>query len=158
MKTRPRPNTKLPKVAEIGPDMYSHLFFWWHVLKTFKNQQKRGQQACFFQVFIKNSKQRVAEGGSGWHYKLAYSHGSNAPVVPMFRWLKSRLCHDFVILCRPLFVIFTLTDRQTINQTKYLVLDFLTFNNQEKSIYVPKSIGHFSPLMLPIAVSQLNTS
>ena len=48
--------------------------------------------------------------------------------------------------------------KQTINQTKYLVPLFLIFNNQEKSIYVPKSIGHFSPLMLPLAVYQLNTS
>ena len=45
----------------------------------------------------------------------------------------------------------------TMNQTKYLILLLLTSNNQEKSIYVPKSIGHFSPLMLPLAVCQLNT-
>ena len=48
--------------------------------------------------------------------------------------------------------------KQTMNQTKYLVPLLLTFNNQEKSIYVPKSIGHFSPLMLPLAVCQLRTS
>ena len=47
--------------------------------------------------------------------------------------------------------------KQTINQTKYLVPLLLTFNNQEKSIYVPKRIGHFSPLMLSLAVCQLNT-
>ena len=34
-----------------------------------------------------------------------------------------------------------------MNQTKYLVPFLLTFNNQEKSVYVPKSICHFSPLM-----------
>ena len=39
-----------------------------------------------------------------------------------------------------------------MNQTKYLVPLLLTFNNQEKSIYVPKSIGNFIPLMLPLAV------
>ena len=48
--------------------------------------------------------------------------------------------------------------KQTMNQTKYFVPLLLTFNNQEKSIYVPKIIGHFSPFMLPLAVCQLNTS
>ena len=41
--------------------------------------------------------------------------------------------------------------KQTMNQTKYLAPLLLTFNNQEKSIYVPKSIGHFSPIMLQLA-------
>ena len=48
--------------------------------------------------------------------------------------------------------------KKSMNQTKYLVPLLLTFANQEKSIYVPKSIAHFSPLMLPLAVYQLNTS
>ena len=39
--------------------------------------------------------------------------------------------------------------KQTMNQTKYFVPLLLTFNNKEKSIYVPKSIDHFSILMLP---------
>ena len=47
---------------------------------------------------------------------------------------------------------------QTMNQTKYLVPLLLTLSNQEKSIYVPKSISHFSPLNLPLAVCQLNNS
>ena len=46
----------------------------------------------------------------------------------------------------------------TMNQTKYLVPLLWTSNNPKKSIYVPKSIGHFSPLMVPLAVCPLNTS
>ena len=34
------------------------------------------------------------------------------------------------------------------------MLLLLTFNNQEKSLYVPKSMDNFSPLMLPLAVCQ----
>ena len=68
-----------------------------------------------------------------------------------------KMCHDFVIL----FILKKKDDltfacyfpivylyKQTMNQTKYLVTLLLTFNNQQKSIYVPKRIGHFSPLML----------
>ena len=32
--------------------------------------------------------------------------------------------------------------KQKMNQNKYLVPLLLTFNNQEKCIYVPKRIGH----------------
>ena len=63
--------------------------------------------------------------------------------------------HDFVILHRLkkednlTFVCYFHVIhiyKQTMNQTKYLVPLLLTFNKQEKTIYVPKSIGHLAPL------------
>ena len=75
--------------------------------------------------------------------------------------------HDIVILCilkkeDDLFFVcyfhIIYLYKQTITLTKYLVPLLITYNNQEKYIYVPKSIGYFSPLMLPLAVCQLGTS
>ena len=110
------------------------------------------------------------EGGTWWHrvtrptgipswFKCTYCANSQKTTF--------KKCHDFVFLhilkkehnltfvCY--FHIIHLY-KLTMNQTKYLVPLLLTSNNQEKSIYVPQSIGHFSPLMLPLEVCQLNTS
>ena len=111
-----------------------------------------------------------AEGGSGWQL-VTWLTG-----IPS--WFKCTYCangqvttfkmrHDFVILCilqkedDSIFVCYfhiIHLYKQTMNQTKYLAPLLLPLNNQEKSIYEPKSIGHFSPLMLSLAVCQLNTS
>ena len=134
-------------------------FFWGRVSKTLKNQWKRCSHACFFHVFIYNSKQRVAEGGRGWYDWLAYPHGSNAPIVPTVRSLKSRLCHDFVLLCILkkeddhtsvcYFHIIHLY-KQTINQTKTLVSLLITFNNQEK---VHLCTSNHLPFQPPLAAT-----
>ena len=65
MKTRHRPKTKLSKLVEIVPDMDPDLIFCDMFCEPLKISEK---VASFFQGFIYNSKQRVAEGDViQWH-------------------------------------------------------------------------------------------
>ena len=93
MKTRPRPQKKKPKLVEIVLEMYPDLFFGEMSQKPWKISEKGGSQACFFNVFIYNSKQRVAEGDlTNWHtliswFKCTYSANGQVikiQVVPRF--------------------------------------------------------------------------
>ena len=145
--------------------MYSHLFFSDMSWKPLKISEKGVHRPAF-------SKYSLITPSRGWQ-RVTWLTG-----IPL--WIKCTCCANSQVtkiqgvpwFCnstyiqkgrRPNLCVFFLFHiihlcKQTINQTKYLVLLLLTFNKQEKSIYVAKSIGHFSPLMLPLAVSQLNTS
>ena len=166
MKTRPRPITKLPKLVEIVPDMYPDLIFGDMSWKPLKISEKGFTGLLFpsihgwIQAEGGRAVQRVTwlTGILSW-FKCTYC--ANGQMTTSKMW------HDFVILRilkkedNPTFVCYfhiIHPNKQTKNQTKYLVPLLLTFKKQEKSIYVPKSIGHFSHFMLPLAECQLNTS
>ena len=57
MKTRPRPEKKLPKLVEIVPDMYPDLLFGDVSLKPSKNREKGVHMPAFSSI--------QAEGGRG---------------------------------------------------------------------------------------------
>ena len=98
---------------------------------------------------------------TNWHTVMVQMHlfyqrsGDYIKDETCFCYSMYILPYDLTFVCY--FHIINLY-KQTMNKTKYLVPLLLTFNNQGKSIYVHKSIGHFSPLMLLLAVCQLNTS
>ena len=151
--------TKLPKLVEIVWDMYPDLFFGEMSWKPLKISEKGVHRPVFSKYsFITPSRgwQWVAVGDMTNWFKCTYCVNGQVATFKM--------CHDFVILRilkkednRAFVCYFHIIHlyKQTMNRPKYLVP---TFNNQEESIYIPKSIGHFSPLMLPLAVCQLRTS
>ena len=162
MNIRPRPKQNYPNLWKL---------FWISILPFFlltclKNLWKsvnRGSQAFFSKYsFVTPSRewQRVAQGDlTNLHTLIVQMH-----LLFQLHSRSAMILYFYVYSTRkttlPLFVILHIIHlyKLTKNETKYLVPLLLTSNNQKKSNYVPKSIGHFSPLMLPLDVCQLNTS
>ena len=134
--------------------MYPDLFLGDMSWKPLKISEKRVHRPAFSKysfIPLRRGWQRVAQGEiTNWHTFMVQIHllcqqsDDYIQERPWFCISMYTVCYFHIIYLYKL----------TMNQTKYLVPLLLTFNKQEKSIYVPKSIGHFSPLMLPLAVCQ----
>ena len=165
MKTRPRPKTKLPTLVEIVLDMYPDLLFGDMSGKPLKISEKGVHRPAFSKYSVitpSRGWQWVAVGDkTNWHTLMVHIHllcQRSSDYIQDVTWFfnstytkkgrQSNIC-----------LLFSYHSPLQTDNYPSKILSAIVINLEHPGkVYVPKMIGHFSSLMLPLAECQPNTS